>query len=193
MIPASELRAGAAIRLDGELYSVTSAEYHAGAGKFGSMVFVKAKSLAGGHLRELRFHPGDKLDDVELERRDMEYLYSDGDGFYFMDPANFEQISLPREAIGPHERFLQPNLKVPVELCEGRPVKVAFPEAVELRVTVAPAPLREHDSGATFKSATLENGMEVLVPQFIKEGDIVKIEVATGKYLERVRREGKKI
>jgi elongation factor P len=192
MIPASELRAGAAIRLDGELHVVVSAEYHAGAGKFGSMVFVKAKSVAGGHLRELRFHPGDKLDDVELERRDMEYLYGDGTEFYFMNPDSFEQISLPREAIGPLEKFLRPNLRVPVELCEGRPVRVVFPEAVELKVTVSSPPLREHDS-ATFKSATLENGMELLVPQFIKEGDIVKVEVATGKYLERVRREGKKI
>lgn len=191
MIPASELRAGAAIRLDGELYSVLSAEFHAGAGKFGSMVFVKARSLSGGHLRELRFHPTDKLDDVELERRDMEYLYSDGAELFFMNPDTYEQISLPRGTIGACEKFLQPNLRVPVELCEGRPVKIVFPEGVELKVAVAPPPLREHDS-ATFKSATLENGMEVLVPQFIKEGDIVKIEVATGKYLERVRREGKK-
>jgi len=192
MIPASELRAGAAIRLDGELYNVVSAEFHAGAGKFGSMVFVKARSVAGDHLRELRFHPNDRLDDVELERRDMEYLYSDGAEFYFMNPDTYEQISLPKEVIGAHEKFLQPNLRVPVELCEGRPVKVVFPEGVELKVTVSPPPLREHDS-ATFKTATLENGMEVLVPQFIKEGDIVKIEVATGKYLERIRREGKKI
>lgn len=192
MIPASELRAGAAIRLDGELHSVVSADYHAGAGKFGSMVFVKARSLAGDHLRELRFHPNDKVDDVELERRDMEYLYSDGAGFYFMNPDTYEQISLPKEVIGAREKFLRPNLRVPVELCEGRPVKVVFPEAVELKVVSAPPGLRGHDS-STHKNVVLENGMEVLAPEFIKDGDIVKVEVATGKYLERVRREGKKI
>jgi elongation factor P len=192
MIPASEIRPGAAIRLDGELHTVVSAEYHAGAGKFGSMVFVKAKSLIGDHLRELRFHPNDKVEDVELERKDMEYLYTDGAEFYFMNPDTFEQISLPKDSIGPLEKFLQPSLRVPVALCEGRPVKVVFPEAVELRVVSAPAGLRGHDT-STFKTVVLENGMEVLAPEFIKDGDIVKVEVATGKYLERVRREGKKI
>ena len=122
----------------------------------------------------------------------MEYLYSDGAEFYFMNPDTFEQISLPKESIGPHEKFLQPNLRVPVALCEGRPVKVVFPDAVEFKVVSAPPGLRGRDT-TTHKTVVLDNGMEVLAPEFIKEGDIVKIEVATGKYLERIRREGKKI
>ncbi|MBI2312705.1 MAG: elongation factor P [Betaproteobacteria bacterium] len=191
MIPASELRAGTVIVLDGKLHSVLSAEYHAGSGKFGSMVFARAKGLSTNHIRELRFHPDDKLDDVELERKDMEYLYTDGAEFFFMNPDTFEQIGLPKEAIGAYQPFLKPNARIPVELHEGRPVNVVLPEAVELAVVTAPAPLREHDV-STFKSVTLENGMEVLAPQFIKEGDIVKVEVATGKYQERIRREGKK-
>lgn len=191
MIEASELRAGTAVKLNGEIYSVVSAEYHAGGGQFGGMVFVKVKGLRTKHVKELRFHPDDKLEDVELEHKEMEYLYADGAEFYFMNPDTFEQISLPKEAIGPYERFLQPNMRVPVELFEGTPIRLVFPEAVELKVVSAPPGLREHET-ATYKSVVLENGLEVLAPQFIKEGDIVKIEVATGKYLERVRREGRK-
>ena len=191
MIEASELRAGTAVKLNGEIYSVVSAEYHAGGGQFGGMVFVKVKGLQTKHVKELRFHPDDKLEDVELEHKEMEYLYADGAEFYFMNPDTFEQISLPKEAIGPYERFLQPNMRVPVELFEGTPIRLVFPEAVELKVVSAPPGLREHET-ATYKSVVLENGLEVLAPQFIKEGDIVKVEVATGKYLGRVRREGRK-
>jgi elongation factor P len=192
MIPASDLRAGTVFRLRGELLVATDAEYRVAAGKFGSLVFVKAKDLKAGHLKELRFHPDDKIEEVELERRPMEYLYADDSGFYFMNPDSFEQVGFPKEAIGPLARFLQPGMRVPVELHEGEPVRVVAPEAVELTVATAPPGLKEHE-GTPFKTVVLENGMEVLAPQFIKEGDHVRIEVATGKYLERVRREGRKV
>lgn len=191
MIEAKDLRAGAVVRLEGELHSVVSAEVHAGAGKFASMVFATLRNLRTGHVRELRLHTDDKLDDVELERREMEYLYTDGDTCYFMNPETFEQFGVPRAALGPAERFLLPNMRVPVELHEERVVNVAFPPAVELKVVTAPPGLRDAE-GSTYKTVVLENGMEVLAPQFIKEGDLVRIEVATGKYLERVRREGRR-
>lgn len=191
VIEATELKTGTVIRHDDELHRVISAEYHAGVGKFGSMMFARVKNLRTGHVRELRLHTTDKLEDVELERREMEYLYNDGAEFYFMNPDTFEQVGLPREAVGANEKFLRPNMRVPVELYEGSLLSIAFPAAVELKVVSAPPGLREHE-GATYKTVVLENGMEVLAPQFIKEGDLVKIEVATGKYLERVRREGRK-
>jgi elongation factor P len=104
-----------------------------------------------------------------------------------MNPETFEQIALPTEAIGDYEKFLQPNMRIPVEFYEGNPINIVFPEAVELTVVTAPPGLHEHET-STFKTVTLENGMEVLAPQFIKEGDILRIETATAKYLERVRR-----
>jgi elongation factor P len=193
MIEASELKVGTVLLYEGELHGVVGAEFHSGTGKFASVMFARLRNLRTGHIRELRFHPDDKLEDVELERREMEYLYNDGDEFYFMNPETFEQLSLPREAIGTSEKFLRANMRVPVELYEGRVVNVAFPSTVELKVVTAPPGLRGEEGGATYKTVVLENGMEVLAPQFIKEGDTVKIEVATGKYLERVRREGRKI
>lgn len=191
MIEAKALRAGTVIRLEGELHTVVSAEYHTGTGKFASTVFATARNLRTGHHRELRLRTDEKLEDVELERREMEYLYSDGSAFYFMNPETFEQIEVPRAAIGAAEKYLLPNMRVPVEFYEGRVVNVVFPSAVELKVVTAPAPLRDAE-GNTYKTVVLENGMEVLAPQFIKEGDTVRIEVASGKYLERVRREGRK-
>ncbi len=187
MIAASELRAGAVLRIGDELFGVEAAEYHAGGGQQGAAVFAKTRGLRTRHLKEMRFHPGDKLDDVELDRRNMEFLYCDGSDFYFMDPDTFEQIALSEDVIGTGRKYLQPNMRIPVRLYEGAPVTIDFPESVELKVTSAPPGLRDRDTSA-HKRVILENGEEMLAPQFIKEGDIVKIEVATGRYLERLRR-----
>lgn len=191
MVEASGLKAGMVIMLDGELHCVASAEHHAGGGQQGGAVFAKVKNLKTNHAKALRLHPSDKLEDVALEHKEMEYLYTDGAAFYFMNPDTFDQISLPTVTIGAYERFLQPNMRIPVQLHEGEPVTIAFPPAVDLTVVATPPGLREHET-STFKTATLENGMEVLVPQFIKEGDTVRIDAASGKYLERVRREARK-
>lgn len=186
MLAASELKTGTVIKLDNELFSATSVDYHEGSGQFATMVFVKLRGLTTHHVKELRLHPNDKFEDVVLERQEMEYLYKDDTGFWFMNPDTFEQIGLPREAIGDYEKFLQPNMRIPVELYEGSPVNIVFPEAVELTVVSAPPGLREHET-STYKPVILENGMEVLAPQFIKDGDMIKVETATAKYLERVR------
>ncbi|UIF84900.1 elongation factor P [Cupriavidus sp. UYPR2.512] len=187
MVEASELKSGMVIMLEGELHSVTSAGYHAGGGQQGSAVFAKFKNLKTGHIKELRLHPGNKLEEVTLDHQEMEYLYTDGVAFFFMNPDTFEQISFPAETMGAYQKFLHPNMRIPVQLYEGEPVTIAFPAAVEVTIMSTPPGLHEHET-STFKSATLENGMEVLVPQFVKEGDTVRIEVASGKYLERVRR-----
>lgn len=191
MVEASGLKPGMVFMLEGELHSVASAGYHAGGGQQGSAVFARVKNLKTGHIRELRLHPGDRLEEVALDHKEMEYLYADGVAFYFMDPDTFEQISLPSATIGAYEKFLRSNMRIPVALYEGEPVTIAFPHAVELSVVSAPPGVHEHAT-STFKTATLENGMEALVPQFIKEGDTVRIEVASGKYMERVRRETRK-
>ncbi|MEM5331152.1 elongation factor P [Paraburkholderia sp. JHI2823] len=191
MVEASGLKPGMVFMLEGELHGVASAGYHAGGGQQGSAVFAKVKNLKTGHIRELRLHPGDRLEEIALDHKEMEYLYTDGVAFYFMDPDTFEQISLPSEAIGAYEKFLRPSMRILVALYEDEPATIAFPHSVELSVMSAPPGVHEHAT-STFKTATLENGMEVLVPQFIKEGDTVRIEVASGKYLERVRREMRK-
>jgi elongation factor P len=166
-------------------------EYHSGSGQFGGSVYIKGKNLRNGHVKEWRARPEEKWKEVELTRKEMEYLYSEGESLYFMDPETYDQVSLPKIVIGEKERFLKPNMRIPVELHEGTPVYLVFPEVVDLRVVSAPPGVKE-GQGSTYKTVILENGMEILAPQFIKEGDLVRVEVETGKYRERVKEEGKK-
>jgi len=186
MLEAANLKAGFVIRREGELFRVLEVLHHGGGGQFAGFVVLKLKSLRSGHVKELRLAPEEKLEEVELQRRELEYLYEDESGYVFMDAETFEQYSLPRQALGKKSVFLTPNARLPVEFWEEQPVNVIFPEVVELKVASAPPGLREMET-STYKTAQLENGMEILVPQFIETGDVVRVETETRRYLERVR------
>jgi elongation factor P len=166
---------------------VISAEYHTGSGKMGGLVHTKLRRLDTGALVDRKFKPDERLEDVEIERRSLEYLYTDKDGFQFMDPESYEQILIPSYMVKPYEPFLESNMRISVEFCDGEAVNLIFPEFVELTVISTPPPVSTLQD-EVFKTATLSNNMEVLVPQFIKEGDVVKIEVASGKYVERIKK-----
>ncbi|MCS6963450.1 elongation factor P [Thermoflexus sp.] len=185
MPAASELRPGMAIRLEGTLFLVIDAVYHSGTAQQKGVVHTRLRNLRTGVVTDRRFRPEERVEEVSLERRVMEYLYNDGEMFYFMDPETYDQIPIPAAMIGDLEIFLQPNQRIPVEFHEGQPVAVAFPETVDLRVVHTSPPLRERESHV-YKPAILENGIEVLVPQFITEGDIVRINVYTRAYVDRV-------
>jgi len=191
MVVAADLKAGMVVRIDADLYRVVSAEYHAGGGKMSGATHAKLRNLQTGPLLERRFRPDERLQDVDLDRVMMQYLYQDGDEYYFMDTKSFEQVSLPERMIGPAVKFLLPEMLLPVELFEGKPVSVIFPEFIDLKVRMTAQPIHTQQD-STMKPATLENGIEVLVPQFIKPGETVRIEAETGRYLERVRAEEKK-
>lgn len=190
MVTASGLSAGKVIRLEGEAYRVLEATAHAGTGKLSGFVHVRLMNLRTGSQTERRFRPEEKVEDLPLERRPLEYLYAMGDDLYFMDPESFEQLPLPRHLLGEAHRFLREGMRLPVEFLGEQPVAVVFPETVDLRVVSTGQPMHAAQTSA-LKRAILENGVEALVPLFIKEGELVRVEVATGKYLERVR-EGKR-
>jgi elongation factor P len=192
MIIASQLRPGAVLKLGEDLLKVIESTYHLGQGKMPGSVHAKLRNIRRGTFKELRWRPEERLDDVQLEKRDMEFLYSDADSLTFMDPTTFDQVSVPLESIGAAEKYLKPEMRVPVEFYGGEPVSIIFPAMVEVKVeTTAPAAHQQQDN--TFKYATLENGVETMVPQFIKPGETVRIEVATGKYVDRVRADTKKL
>lgn len=186
MLVASALKMGSVIRREGELFRVLEVAHHGGSGQFAGFIALKLKSLRTGHVKEIRLAADDKVEDVELIRKDLEYLYEDEESFVFMDSETYEQYSLPKDVLGKKSVFLSPNARLPVEFWEDRPVNVIFPDVVELKVVSAPPGLRDMET-STYKTATLENGMEALVPQFIETGDIVRIETETGRYIERVR------
>jgi elongation factor P len=186
MIVATDLRPGMVVRLEGELHKVVESVYHAGGGKLTGTVHAKLAAVRSGSVIERRFRPDDRLDRVELERAQWRYIYADGDDLYFMNPDTYEQMPIRREILGEAARFLQPDMSVSVETYEGAPVHVIFPAVVELKVASTAEPAHQRETSA-MKHATLENGLEILVPVFIKVGDLVRIDTATGKYLERVR------
>lgn len=186
MIIASQLRAGAVLKIGSELFKVIEAAYHIGQGKMPGSVHAKLQSVNKGTFKEVRFRPEERLEDAQLVKQQMEFLFSDADSATFMHPETFEQVSLPIEAIGPALRFMKPGAEIPVELYEGRPVSIALPPVMEVRVESTSQPVHQQQDN-TYKSAVLENGLELMVPQFIKPGEIVRVEVATGKYLDRVR------
>jgi elongation factor P len=191
MINASDLRAGMVIRIDDEPYYVAAADYHIGQGKMPGSVHARLRDILKGTTKELRFRPDERLEDTALERQQMEFLYSDAESATFMNPQNFEQISIPLETIGPGHTFLKTEMEVSVEFYDGRPVSVIFPETVELTVETTVPPIHQQQD-TTYKPATLDNGMEVMVPQFIAQGEVVRIEVATGRYVERLRKDARK-
>ncbi len=187
MISASEIKPGIVFKMEKGLYKVLSSEYHMGGGKMGGLVHVKFKDIRSGLILEKKFKPEEKIDDVELDRKTLEYLYEDKDGFYLMDPDSYEQIQLDRRLLEEFSPFLKPNMKLPVEFLDGEPVNVVFPEWVELEVVSTP-PSISSLTDEVYKPATLSNGMQIQVPQFIKVGDVVKISVSTKKYLERSKK-----
>jgi elongation factor P len=192
MIIASQLRPGAVLKSGEDLLKVIDSTFHVGQGKMPGSVHAKLRNIRKGTFKELRWRPEERLEDVQLLKRDMEFLYSDADSVTFMDPTSFDQVSVPLESIGAAEKYLKPEMKVPVEFYGGEPVSIVFPAIVEVRVeTTAPPAHQQQDN--TFKYATLENGVETMVPQFVKPGETVRIDVGTGKYVDRVRTDAKKL
>ena len=191
MVIASELRPGMVIRFEGQVYKVLDVESKAGAAKMGGVVKASLSNLHSGRMLDQHFRPQERLEDLELERHNMEFLYSSDDGVTFMNPVTFQQIEIAREMIGSAEPFLKPEMELPVEFFEGKPVSVVLPQIVEMKIETTAPPIHAQQDSA-FKEATLDNGMEIKVPLFIAPGETVRVEVKTGRYVDRVRTEKKK-
>lgn len=191
MVIASELKQGMFIRIEGQIYEVLEAESKAGAAKLSGVVKTKLRNVIGGRLWEPHFRPEERLEDLELEQQTMEFLFSDADNCTFMDPKSFEQIEIPRAILGTAEPFLQPGMQLPLQFFQGRPISAICPEVVEARVA-STAPPAHSQQDSTWKEATLDNGLRVRVPLFIASGEIVRVEVKTGRYIERARSERKR-
>jgi elongation factor P len=186
MVAASQIRAGMAIRYQRQIYRVIHCEYHLGQGKMGGVTHVRLKNLRTGTLWEHSFRSDLKLDELSVEKQSFDYLYADDDNCYFMNPETYEQVGIPVKVIGEQARFLRPAMRLPVEFIEGQPVSVLFPEILDVRVAdTTPAMHQQVDS--TFKPARLENGVEIMVPQFIKSGDMIRLELENLKYVDRAK------
>ncbi len=189
MITASQVRQGMVVRHEGQSYKVLMAEYHPGQGKMGGVTHTRLKNLATGTTWEHSVRSDLKLEEVPVEKQPMEFLYADADGCYFMHPETYEQFSIPAAVIGEQARFLEAGMQLPVELVDGEPVSVQFPDQLEVKIAETAPPVHQQD--ANWKPAQLENGVEVMVPQFIKTGDSIRLDMHSLKYMDRAKGTGK--
>jgi elongation factor P len=183
-VAGNEVRPGMIIELNGQLWSVVKTQ-SVKPGKGGAYNQVELKNVvSGGKLNE-RFRSAETVDEVQLERRDFQYLYENGDMLTFMDMQNFDQIELPADFVGDRRQFLQDGMKVVVQLHEGKPLGIALPQQVVLEVVEADPVTRGQTAASSYKSATLENGLRVQVPPFIEKGTKVIVSTDDGSYVKR--------
>ncbi|HVP57755.1 MAG TPA: elongation factor P [bacterium] len=183
---ASELRAGNVIRLEGHTYRVVEVDAHFGGGRMGSLVKLKLEDVETGTHTERRFRPEDKTEAVELERKQLNYLYREEDVLFFMDPTTYEQYEISAKLLGRYLGFVKDGEGLAVEFLGARPVRVLTPRWVEL-VIATTGPAQHSQELSVWKEAVLENGMNVQVPLFIATGDKITIDLETGKYHDRVK------
>lgn len=186
MIAATQIKRGMTIKHNGELYRVFAFQ-HITPGNWRGMVQTKLKSLKTGSIIEHRFRSEDKVEQAYLETHEMEYLYTDGTDYYFMNTETFEQIHLPKELLGDAIRYLISNIRLQVEFYEGRSIGVELPGSVDLKVVSTEPSLRGATVSNVNKPATLETGLVIQVPPFINEGELIRVDTSEGKYLERVK------
>jgi elongation factor P len=184
MISATQLRPGMVIKFNNELYSIFKME-HRTPGNLRGFVQVKMRSLRSGTMTEHRFSSEDRVDRAALEEIEMEYLYDDGEYYYFMNTENFEQMHLTRDLLGDAVEYLVPQLKVNVEFYEGKPISVELPPTVDLTVVETEPGLKGASVSNVTKAAKMETGLVVQVPPFINEGEKVRVSTAEGTYQER--------
>jgi elongation factor P len=189
MMTASQIRPGMAIRFDNQTYKIVAAEYQPGQGKMGGVMHARLKNLTTGTFWEHGFRAELKVEEVPIEKRVADFLYMDGDDCTFMDPLTFEQHTVPAASLGRQAQLLAPEMRVQMEFVHGAPVSVQFPDTLEIRVKDTTPPAHTQDS--TWKSALLEGGLEIMVPQFIKIGDMIRIDGAELRYMDRARSAGR--
>ena len=180
------LRSGYVIKVKGDLYRVMSAE-HRTPGKGRAFMQAKLRKLKDGTQTEIKFRADEGVARAEMEPVDMEFLYEDPSGYCFMNCETYEQIFLDEKIIGDGKKFMLPNTRIIVEFCDNEAIGVSFPEMVELKVTETEPGLKGATASGSGKPATLETGLVVTVPQFIKIGESVKVSTTSGEYLERVK------
>jgi elongation factor P len=182
----TNLKKGTIFQLDGVPYRVV--EYSQKVmGRGGSTVNVKIKSLIDGKVLAKTFHGNDSVDSADVSNRPMQYLYSDTGKFYFMDPANYEQFELDADAMEDKAGYIKEGDNVTAQFFDGRIINVELPKNVPLKVTYTENAVRGDTSTAINKDAKLETGITIKVPAFIKTGDLISVDTATGTYRERVK------
>ncbi len=184
MISSTQMRPGMVVKFNNDLFSVFSVA-HRTPGNLRGFVQAKMRNLRSGTMIEHRFSSEDKVERAILEEVEMEYLYDDGDNYYFMNTENYEQTHLSKELLGDAINYLIPQLKVKVEFYEGKPMSVELPATVDMTVVETEPGMKGASVSNVTKAAKMETGLVVQVPPFIKENEKIRVNTAEGAYLER--------
>ena len=182
---AGDFRNGTTFEMDGNVFKVVEFQ-HVKPGKGAAFVRTKYKDVISGSVREESFNPSAKFEAVEIEKKEMQYLYEDGGLYYFMDNETYEQMPLNAEQLGDSLKYIKENMNVKILSFKEKVFAVEPPMFVELEVTYTEPGFAGNTTTTSGKPATLENGLEISVPMFINIGDVIKIDTRTGEYMERV-------
>ena len=185
-IPATQMRPGMIIKHNHDLHSVFSVE-HRTPGNLRAFIQAKLRNLRTGAMFEHRFRSADAVDRVIVDEAEMEYLYSDGGDYYFMNTDTYDQVHMSRDVLGDAVDYLIPNIKLNVEFYEGKPIGIELPQTVDMEVIETEPGLKSATASSVMKPAKLETGLVVQVPPFINAGEKIRIDTADGTYMERVK------
>lgn len=184
MATTNDLKNGMTLNLDGQLWNVVEFQ-HVKPGKGGAFVRTKMKSVLSGKVVEKTFNAGVKVEIASVEKRDMQFLYKDGDDFIFMDSTNYDQIRIGKETVGEAVDYMLENAEVIVAMHEGNSLFIEMPASVELKITYTEPGLQGDRSSGGTKPATVQTGITVQVPLFIKQDEVILVDTRTGAYLGR--------
>jgi elongation factor P len=183
-IPATQLRPGMIIKHNNDLHSVFTVA-HRTPGNLRAFIQAKLRNLRTGAMFEHRFRSADAIEKITVDEVQMEFLYNDGDSYYFMNIENYEQTHLTRDLLGDSVDYLTPNLQIKVEFFDGKAVGIELPQTVELTVVETEPGLKSATASSVTKPAKTETGLVVQVPPFINEGEKIRVDTSEGAYLSR--------
>jgi elongation factor P len=183
-IPATQMRPGMIIKHNNDLHLVFSVE-HRTPGNLRAFIQAKLRNVRTGAMFEHRFRSGDAIEKITVDEISMEYLYNEGDAYYFMNMENYEQTPLMRDTLGDAVEYLTPNLQIKVEFYDGKPVGIELPQTVDLKVIETEPGLKSATASSVTKPAKTETGLVVQVPPFINEGEVIRVDTSEGTYLSR--------
>jgi elongation factor P len=185
MIDVNELRKGVTFTMDGELYKVIDYQHHKpGRGK--AVIRTKLRNVRSGATIDKNFTSGDRVQDIRLDHQTVQYLYTDGDFYYFMDVESYEQFPIPDAVLEDAKPFLVENMEIELSSYEGERLDVDLPITVDLEVVEAPPGFAGDTAQGATKEVTLQTGFKLHVPLFVNEGDVLRIDTRDGRYVIRV-------
>lgn len=185
MIDVNQLRKGVTFEMDGELWKVLDYQHHK-PGRGNAIIRTRLRNLRTGTNLDRNFLSGERVQDVRLDHQSVQYLYTDGHLYHFMDTETYEQPALSAEVLGDAVKYLKEGVILELSSYEGKPLDIEVPITLDLRVTETEPAIRGDTATGATKSATVETGLQVQVPLFVKEGDVIRVDTRTGDYLTRV-------